>query len=406
MNLSYYIARKYFFSKRKRNISNVITAISVLGFAFGSMALIVVLSAFNGFEVLVDSLYHSFYPDIKITPKTGKVFLPDSSKLKQIVNLQDVLYGSEILEENVLLKYDRKQNIATIKGVSANYTKMVRMDSLIVQGDSRLQRGVFNYAIVGGGIAYKLSVNPYNHMVPLHVYVPRRDGNPLIRPDKAFSEGKILPSGIFVLEESIDNKYVFVSMRFAREILDYPNQISSYEINLKNEDRLFEVQKTIQQLLGNDFNVKNRYQQNEVLYRIMKSEKIAVYLILTFILLIAAFNVTGSLYMLVIEKENDIRVMQAMGADASLIKRIFLMEGFIVTMLGSVIGIGIGVAICYVQQKYGLIKFGGEGSMVVEAYPVKMNFWDFPVVLGTAVVIGFITSYYPALRASRLSVSR
>jgi ABC-type lipoprotein release transport system permease subunit len=403
MNLSYYIARKYFFSKRKTNISNVITAISVLGFAFGSMALIVVLSAFNGFEVLVDSLYHSFYPDIKITPKTGKVFLPDSSKLKAIMNLQEVLYASEILEENVLLKYDRKQNIATIRGVSESYTKMVQMDSLIVQGEGRLQKGAFNYAIVGGGIAYKLSVNPYNHMVPLHVYVPRRDGNPLVRPDKAFSEGKILPSGIFVLEESIDNKFVFVPMRFAREILDYPSQISSYEINLRSEDHLFDTQKVIQHLIGDDFNVKNRYQQNEVLYRIMKSEKIAVYLILTFILWIVAFNVTGSLYMLVIEKENDIRVMQAMGADGYLIKRIFFTEGFIVTILGSVIGVGIGVAICYAQEKYGLVKFGGEGSMVVEAYPVKMNFWDFPIVLGTSVVIGFIASYYPALRASRLS---
>jgi ABC-type lipoprotein release transport system permease subunit len=402
MNLSLYIAKRYFFSRRKRHASNIITSVSVAGFTIGSMALIIVLSAFNGFEVLVDSLYHSFYPDLRITAKQGKVFELSKTQLKQLRSLQGVTFAGEVLEENVLLKYGEKQSIATLKGVEEKYLQVSGMDSLVVQGSPFLEVGQLNYAIAGGGVAYKLSLNPHSEFEPLQVYVPKRGANPQLQPDKAFNRSSIYPGGIFAVEESVDEKYVFVPLRFAREVLDYPVQQSAVEMNIAEDAQLEEVQQQVKMLVGDGFYVKNRYEQNEVLYRIMKSEKLAVYLILTFILLIAAFNVTGSLYMLVIEKKADMEILRSMGADDRLIQRIFLSEGMLVTLTGSILGIALGFVFCLLQQTYGFITIGGSNTAVVEAYPVQMKSVDFVLVLFTGGVIGFLTSYYPAYKATRL----
>lgn len=402
MNLSLYIAKRYFFSRRKRHASNIITSVSVAGFTIGSMALIIVLSAFNGFEVLVDSLYHSFYPDLRITAKQGKVFELSKAQLKQLRSIQGVTFAGEVLEENVLLKYGEKQSIATLKGVEEKYLQVSGMDSLVVQGSPFLEVGQLDYAIAGGGVAYKLSLNPHSEFEQLQVYVPKRGANPQLQPDKAFNRSNIYPGGIFAVEESVDDKYVFVPLRFAREVLDYPVQQSAVEMSIAQDVSLNEVQQQVKSYLGDAFYVKNRYEQNEVLYRIMKSEKLAVYLILTFILLIAAFNVTGSLYMLVIEKKADMEILRSMGADDRLIQRIFLSEGLLVTCTGSLLGIALGFVFCLLQQTYGFITIGGSNTAVVEAYPVQMKALDFVVVLCTGAVIGTITSYYPAYKATRM----
>ncbi|MFA7379402.1 MAG: FtsX-like permease family protein [Bacteroidia bacterium] len=402
MNLSLYIAKRYFFTRKKRNASNIITSISVAGFTIGSMALIIVLSAFNGFEVLVDSLYHSFYPDLRITAKKGKVFEAGAAELKKLRSMENVIFTGEVLEENVLLKYESKQSIATLKGVDEKYLEVSGMDSLVVQGSPFLEIGEIDYAIAGGGVAYKLSLNPHSEFEHLHVYVPKRGANPQLQPDKAFNRSNIQPGGIFAVEESIDDKYVFVPLRFAREVLDYPTQASAIEMSVHPEADLNKVQQQVKELMGENYYVKNRYEQNEVLYRIMKSEKLAVYLILTFILLIAAFNVTGSLYMLVIEKKADMEVLRSLGASDRLIQRIFLSEGLLVTLTGSILGIALGFVFCWLQQTYGFVTIGGSNTAVVNAYPVQMKPLDFVVVLLTSAVIGFITSYYPAAKATRL----
>ncbi len=402
MNLSLYIAKRYFFTRKKRNASNIITSISVAGFTIGSMALIIVLSAFNGFEVLVDSLYHSFYPDLRITAKKGKVFEAGAAELKKLRSMENVIFTGEVLEENVLLKYESKQSIATLKGVDEKYLKVSGMDSLVVQGSPFLEIGEIDYAIAGGGVAYKLSLNPHSEFEHLQVYVPKRGANPQLQPDKAFNRSNIQPGGIFAVEESIDDKYVFVPLRFAREVLDYPTQATAIEMSVHPEADLNKVQQQVKELMGENYYVKNRYEQNEVLYRIMKSEKLAVYLILTFILLIAAFNVTGSLYMLVIEKKADMEVLRSLGASDRLIQRIFLSEGLLVTLTGSVLGIALGFVFCWLQQTYGFVTIGGSNTAVVNAYPVQMKPLDFVVVLLTSAVIGFITSYYPAAKATRL----
>jgi len=366
------------------------------------MALIIVLSAFNGFEVLVDSLYHSFYPDLRITAKKGKVFEAGAAELKKLRSMENVIFTGEVLEENVLLKYESKQSIATLKGVDEKYLEVSGMDSLVVQGSPFLEIGEIDYAIAGGGVAYKLSLNPHSEFEHLHVYVPKRGANPQLQPDKAFNRSNIQPGGIFAVEESIDDKYVFVPLRFAREVLDYPTQASAIEMSVHPEADLNKVQQQVKELMGENYYVKNRYEQNEVLYRIMKSEKLAVYLILTFILLIAAFNVTGSLYMLVIEKKADMEVLRSLGASDRLIQRIFLSEGLLVTLTGSILGIALGFVFCWLQQTYGFVTIGGSNTAVVNAYPVQMKPLDFVVVLLTSAVIGFITSYYPAAKATRL----
>jgi lipoprotein-releasing system permease protein len=405
MNLPLFVARRYFFSKKSQRAINIISIISVVGVMIGTGALIVVLSVFNGFESLVIKLYNSFDPELKITVKEGKTFPADSILFHQIKNIEGVKTISQTLEENALVKYRDKQYIVTIKGVDENFQKVSGIDSMIVDGEFVLQKGDTAFAVVGGAIAYNLQLNISNFLSTLELYVPQKSTESFSNPEEAFNRRFIVPSGVFAIQQEFDSKYILVPMSFARDILNDEKNISALEVSLSKDANSGKVQEQIKKLVGGKYNVQTRLEQHSTIYRIMKSEKWAVFLILAFILLIATFNVIGSLTMLIIEKGKDISILYSMGADATLIRKIFLMEGLMITFIGSVIGIVLGVFICFLQIQFKLVKLSGSGSFVIDAYPVQMQPLDFLYVFIVVSIIGFLAAWYPAKKLVERKIS-
>lgn len=400
MNFPLFIAKRYLFAKKSRNTINLISAISVVGVSVGTMALIVVLSVFNGFDSLVHSLFNAFDPDLKITVKEGKRFSASTPSINILRTTPGVQYVSEVVEENALLKYGNKQYIATIKGVDDAFMKMSGIDSMIVDGKFTLRNGKNEYAVVGQGVAIKLGIG-LNFITPIVIYVPRRDQQVSLNPEKAFNRKYIFPSGIFAIQQDFDSKYLLIPIDFARNLMGITNEVSALELKINPALNMEEIQKNVQKIMGSSFNVKNRYEQEELLYRIMKTEKWAIYFILTFILIVASFNVIGSLTMLIIEKKKDIGVLRSMGTDLAGIRKIFLFEGWGISVLGALIGLVFGFLICWLQQTYGLVKLQGSGSFVIDAYPVQMVLFDFFLVLLTVSGVGFLAAWYPVRYITR-----
>ena len=400
MNFSFYIAKRYLFAKKSRNVINIISAISVVGVSIGTMALIVILSVFNGFDNLVQSLFNSFDPDIKITIKEGKTFSSGAERIQNLKKLKGVLYMSEIIEENALLKYGDRQFIATVKGVSNEFLNMSGIDSMIIDGEFILKENKNNYAVIGQGVALNLAVG-LNFITPINIYVPKRTQKVSLNPAKAFSRKYIFPSGIFAIQQDFDSRYIIVPIDFARDLLDYSNEVSAIELKLDpvfNKDKL---QEEIKKHLGTGYEVKNRFEQQELLYKIMKSEKWAIFLILTFILIIASFNVIGSLTMLIIEKKKDIDTLRSLGTNLSVLRKIFLFEGWMISILGAILGLMTGTIICWIQQHFGLIKIQGSDSFVIDTYPVNIELPDFIYIFLTVLFIGYLAAWYPVRYISR-----
>ncbi len=400
MNFPFYIARRYLFAKKTRHAINIISGISVGGVTIGSMALIIILSAFNGLDNLVRSLFSTFDPDLKITVAEGKTFSSEHENIKKLKAHEGILYLSEVIEENALLRYGEKQYIATIKGVGDDFIKMSGIDSMIYDGEFLLKDQKNSYAIVGQGIASTLSMG-LNFITPIQIYVPKRTKNVILTPDKAFNRKYIFPSGIFAIQQDFDSKYIIVPIDFARELLDYTVELSSIELKIDpsyNQDR---IQEELQALLGNEFEVKNRFEQQEFVYKIMQSEKWAIFLILTFILIIASFNIIGALSMLIIEKKKDIETLRNLGANLKLIRKIFLLEGWMISILGAISGLILGSIICTLQQQFGLVKIQGGESFVIDTYPVSMEIPDFLFVFLTVLLIGFLAAWYPVRYITR-----
>ena len=369
------------------------------------MALIVVLSVFNGFDSLVHSLFNSFNPDLKITIREGKRFSAELPAIEELHKMKGILYLSEIVEENALLKYSSKQYIATVKGVSDDFLKMSGIDSMIIDGDFILKQGKNEYAVVGQGIAIKLSIG-LNFINPIIVYVPKRTGTVSMSPEKAFNRKYIFPSGIFAIQQDFDSKYIIVPIDFARDLLDYSYEVNALELKLDPVYDPVEIQQDVKNIMGQDFDVKNRYEQEELLYKIMKTEKWAIFFILTFILIVASFNVIGSLTMLIIEKKKDISTLISMGTDLKRIRRIFLYEGWLISTLGAILGLIIGIFICWLQQTYGIIKLQGSGSFVIDAYPVQIVAFDFFLIFVTVLGIGYFAAWYPVRYITRKFILR
>jgi len=394
VRLSLYIAKRYLFAKKSRNAINVISSISVAGVTIGTMALIIVLSVFNGLETLVSSIFNTFDPDLKITPVEGKTFIPDSSSLSLLSKINGVECYSLCLEENALLKYGEKQYIATIKGVDENYVQVTGIDSSMWDGDFILRSEQGRpYAIPGIGIANFLGLR-VNFITPLVIYVPKRTGTPELNPEDAFVRNYIFPSGIYQVEQEFDSKYVFIPIGFARELLEFDSEVSSLEIKFADGSRESEVQKNVTRLFGKGFLVQNKYEQQEIFYKVMKSERFAVFLILTLILIIASFSIIGSLTMLIIEKERDIEILRSLGADNTLIRKIFIIEGWLISIIGAFAGILSGFVICWIQQRFGLVKLHSS-TLILDAYPVVMKIKDFLIVPATVLLIGFWAAWYP-----------
>ena len=394
MKLSLYIAKRYLFAKKSRTAINVISSISVAGVTVGTMALIIVLSVFNGLETLVHSIFNTFDPDLKITPAAGKTFIPDSSSLSLLSNVNGISCYSLCLEENALLKYDEKQYIATIKGVDENYAQVTGIDSSMWDGEFILksEQGR-SYAIPGIGIANYLGIR-VNFVSPLNIYVPKRSGSTDLNPEDAFVRNFIFPSGIYQVEQEYDSKYVFIPIDFARELLQFDSEVTSLEIKFKDESRESSIQKDVTRIFGNGFIVRNKYQQQEIFYKVMKSERLAIFFILTLILIIASFSIIGSLTMLIIEKERDIEILRSLGADNNLIRKIFIFEGWLISIIGALAGIVLGFAICWIQMTFGIVRLQSD-SLIMDAYPVVMKVKDFIIVPVTVLLIGYWAAWYP-----------
>ena len=346
MNFPLYIARRYFVSRKSHNIINIISGISVAGVTIGTMALIIVLSVFNGFQNLVISLFNSFNPDMVITLKEGKTFDAASLDEGKIRKIPGVVSLSQYIEENALVKYQDKQYIVTIKGVGEEYSRMSGLDTMMVEGKFKLQEGSQNFAVIGNGVAYYIRASLEDYINPISIYVPRRSTNFSGGFENAFNTEIIFPSGFFSVQQDFDSKYIMLPLRFVKKLLEYDHEITGLEIWLDKGADKDKIQDKIIKIAGDRFQVKNRFQQQATLYKLMKSEKWAIFLILTLILFIATFNVVGSLSMLIIDKKHDIAVLQCMGASQPMVKAIFLAEGLMISFFGAVSGILLWGKLC------------------------------------------------------------
>ncbi|MCX6280156.1 MAG: FtsX-like permease family protein [Bacteroidetes bacterium] len=406
MNLPFYIARRYLISKKSHNIINIISAISIVGVAIGTIALIIVLSVFNGFDNLVVSLFSSFNAAIQITPRHGKTFNINSFPVAKIKLIPGVIHLAEVIEAEALMKYKDNQSIVTIKGVGEEYNRMTGLDTMMAEGDFSLQEGDKDFTIPGYGVAATLGINLRDYLNPITIFIPRRDASFAGAFEQAFNSEIIFPSGVFQVQYEFDIKYALLPLRFASKLTGYEKERTSVEVAVGNMVALPTIQKQIEDVVGGNFIVKNRFQQQEILYQIMISEKRYIFMILTLILIIATFNVIGTLSMLILDKKTDIAVLRSMGADQRLIRRIFLMEGTLISLIGAISGLIAGAFICWLQIRYGFVRLGAEdSSFVVSAYPVLMKATDFFTVFFTVMIIGLMAAVYPVYNIRKIDTT-
>ncbi|MCB0507226.1 MAG: ABC transporter permease [Bacteroidetes bacterium] len=399
MNLELKIAKRYLFSKKSTNAINIISLISGLAMLFGTMALILVLSVFNGLEGLIKSLYTVFYADVSISANEGKSF-EITHELRQKLNAVSYIDAySFVLEENALLEYNDKQFICTIKGVDENYFKVIpKFDTFMVDGKKILQRDSIPFAIVGIGVALKLGLNASQSFIPLTIYMPKKTSSSFATMENAFNKSYINTSGAFAVSDEFDSKYTIVPFRYFQQLTENDNRASEIVIRLKNTHQTNNAITQLKQTLGKDFSVKSRYEQNEVLYKILKSEKWITFAILLFIMIIASFNIIGALSMLVLEKKKDIATLTALGLQRKSILKIFMLEGMLMSCLGAAIGMILALILCILQDKVGIIPMPGT-SFLVSYYPVKMEITDFIAVAFVVIIISLLAAYLPAKKA-------
>ena len=399
MNLSLFIARRYLFSKKKHNAINIISGVSVCGVALATLAMVCALSVFNGFEGMVADFFTAFDPELKISPRQGKVFDVNDERIQSLKSLPDVAVFTETLEENAMVEYNGRQAMVIIKGVEDNFNQLTAIDSILYgAGTFVLHDSVVNYAVMGVELIYMLGTG-IQFVDPLAVYVPKRNArvnmaNPMasLNKDYLFS-----PGCIFVVnQQKYDSQYILTSLDFARNLYEYTSEVSAVELKLNPGFAPRKSKAAIAQLLGDEFVVKDRYEQQADTFRIMEIEKLVSYIFLSFILLLACFNIIGSLSMLIIDKKEDVVTLRNLGADNRLISRIFLFEGWMISFFGALIGIAIGLLLCFIQQRYGIISLGaGSGAFLTDSYPVSVRANDVLLIFATVVAIGFLSVWYP-----------
>jgi lipoprotein-releasing system permease protein len=374
----------------------------MIGITVGTFALVAILSTFNGFEEVVSKLYNTFDSDLKVSPATGKYFSIDSATLVKIKKLKEVHAFTPIIEENALIIFrDNQKSVATIKALDPSYLHSTGIDSMIYLGDSFLVNGGQDFALVGAGVASKIGLGGYDDETPLRIYVPKKGQRVILSADKAFSVKNIYGAGVFSVQQEFDSRYVLVPLSFARDLIQEPERMTSLEINARNDDDVPALKEKIKALLPAQLKVQDRFQQQPMLYKVMKSEKLMVYLILSFVLLIAAFNLIGSLLMLAIEKQSDMATLLSMGATPKLIQNIILYEGLILSVGGALLGMILGFIVCWLQQKFGFIKIAEGSTFVIKAYPIAFSYMDFVLIFITVILLGFLASWYPAFTVHR-----
>ena len=390
MNFPFYIAKRYLFSKKSHNAINVISAISVCGVALATLAMVCTLSVFNGFQDVVATFFTAFDPELKITATAGKVFDGQDERILELV------------------QYKGRQTMAVIKGVEDNFDRLTPIDSILFgRGELLLHDEVADYAIPGIELVSILGTG-IRFLDPLEIYAPKRGAKVnMANPAASFNSANLFSSGLVfaVNQQKYDASYILTSLQFARKLFQYDTEVSSVELKLKSDVNIGSVKKKIQAILGDGFRVQDRYEQQVDTFRIMEIEKLISYLFLTFILMIACFNVIGSLSMLIIDKRADVVTLRNLGANDKLITRIFLLEGRMISFFGAIIGVGLGLVLCFIQQEFGLIALGGgsgaAGNFVVDAYPVSVHAWDIVLVFLTVLVVGFLSVWYPVRYLSR-----
>ncbi len=400
MNLELNIAKRYLFSKKSTNAINIISLVSGLAMLFGTLALILVLSVFNGLEDLVKSLYTVFYPDIVVTAREGKTFDITNELRQKVAFIHYIDAFSFTLEENALLEYTDRQHICTVKGVDPNYFNVVKQfDTFMIEGKKLLKSDSINYAIVGVGVEQKLGLNAAQAFHPVAIYMPRKSSSSFSSMENAFNKSYVTTSGAFAVSDEFDTKYAFVPLDFFQQLTDNFQRASKIEIRLKDSKNTEAAIGFIKNKIGDDFLVKSRYEQNEVLYKILKSEKWVTFAILVFIMVIASFNIIGALSMLVLEKKKDIATLTALGIHRNNIVKIFLLEGILMSCVGAAIGMLLAFILCMLQQEVGLVAMPGT-SFLVKYYPVKMQLWDFAAVSAVVIGISLVSAYLPAKKAA------
>ena len=401
MNTSIYIAKRYLFSRKKMHAINIISGISMLGVFIGSAALIIILSVFNGFERVIVSLYSNFTPELKIEPKQGKSFDPNTPYFNALHRDAKLFSFTQVLEEKALVRYgSRGEFIGSVMGVSDEFLKNKQLDSTIEKGSFTLKHDTNFYAVIGVAVQGKLSVNISDQLSPLQIYTPRRNAPASADPLSEFDVRYIYPSGIFNIQQDF-NSLIITHINFMRDLLHEPVNISAIYLNYKKGTNLKTAQAAIENKVGSMFNVKNRFQQNAELYKTLNYERWFIFMILTFVLIIAIFNIIGSLTMLVMDKRKDIAILTSLGANKKLIQGIFFYEGMMISFIGCIAGMVIGLIFCILQQKFAFIKFG-DNMTAIDAYPVNIKFTDFILVLITVGGISVIASGISA----RLSIKR
>jgi lipoprotein-releasing system permease protein len=395
LNFPFYIARRYLVAKKSHNAINIISFISVMGVTTGTMALIVILSVFNGFDSLVRSLINSFNPDLQIIVKEGKSFIPDPVQVNRLRETPGVYDLSLVLEDKALVRYDEQQTIAVVKGVDDNYINITGLDSMIVEGEYLLDRNDEPMAMIGRGIRIYLNVMLLSPR-QMVFYVPRRTADISSDPTMALNRKYLSVAGVFSIEQDYDLRYIVVPLDFARDLFEYNNgEVSMIEIKLSTEASPGKIQETVSDIMGPGFSVLNRYQQNEVFYKTMLAEKWAIFLILFFILVVASFNVIGTLTMLMLEKKKDAITLRDLGADNQMLKRIFLVEGWLISSSGAILGTLLGLFICWIQMHFGIIKLQGSGSFIIDSYPVVVKASDVIITLIGVIIVGYLAAWYP-----------
>ena len=396
MKLAFYIARRYLVSKKSVNVINIISGVSVAGVCTGTLALVIVLSVMNGISQIIATNFSSFDPDLKITPVEGKSFLMTDADFETVKKLPEVASFTETIEENALLYYNEREYPATVKGVPDRYNAIIGLDSVfITAGEFVLNRPPHQFAVIGQGISWYLSLG-VTYTEPLRFYAPKQGKISRMNLNNAFTQDYLFVSGIFSIHQEVDSRYALVPFDFARELFQMGDRVSSVEIQLKEAADPKKTKAKIAGILGQNFQVKDQYEQHELIYKVMKSEKWYIVLILGFILVIASFNILSSLSMLIIDKKQDVAILQSMGAETRLIRQIFLFEGWLISIAGAVGGIVLGVFVAWLQSSFGLLKLpGSEGTYIMSVYPVQLQIADLFIVFFLVAGIGFLASWYP-----------
>lgn len=408
MRLPLFIANRYLLAKKSHNLINIITWISILGISVGSFALIVVLSAFNGLEKVISSMNNRLTPDLQIATVKGKTIDLTTFPLGQLKDVQGVDYVIPTITEDALFRANEKQHIGQVKGVGLEYQQIDRLNE-VVFGDTDLvlsDEDEHYFAVPGAGVAWYLGINAYNPYAMVRVYVPKRGNASLMSLENSFNSDVLTVQSVFSTEQEQDEKMVLVPFDWLSELLEYEDKANNVELFLAPNADINKVKKAVTSFIGDDYSVKNQQEQQETLYKIMRSEKWAVYVILTFILILATFNVVGSLSMLMIDKRKDTEILKAMGADNRLIQRVFMNEGLLISVAGGLIGLLLGVILVLLQQQFGFVKFGTGGNYVVDTYPVLLKLKDVLLIFATILVVGCTSAFLTVRHAMRKSADQ